>query len=153
MNHKLLATLVATALLLSAQGLMADDELSDAAKYRSQVMNTMSSSFGGFISVFLGKVDLQASEAHIIANSKALAASASLVADLVHAGSEGGDALPAIWEEMDTYQEYANDVKDATAKLAAAAEANDRAAMGAAFKAVGKSCKTCHDDFRAEHEH
>ncbi|MDG1462535.1 MAG: cytochrome c [Gammaproteobacteria bacterium] len=150
MNHKLLATLVTAALLLPAQSLMADDEISDSAKYRSLVMSTIGSSFGGFVNVFLGKVDLQEPQTHLVANSQALADSAALVKDLVQAGSEGGDALPAIWLEMDTYQEYAKNLKDATANLAAAAEANDRAAMGAAFKAVGKSCKACHNKFRAE---
>jgi cytochrome c556 len=51
---------------------------------------------------------------------------------------------------MEGFQKYANDAAEATAALAVAAEANDRGAMGKAFKAVGNSCKGCHDNYRAE---
>jgi len=146
----LLCTLVATGVLATAAH--ADSgEKSDAAKYRHEVMEAMGSSFGNFILLYMNKVDQP--DAHLIANAQALALSASLTADLVPAGSEGGEALPAIWDEMDEYQKYAEEVANNTAALADAAEAGDKAAMGKAFKAAGKSCKGCHDKFREEHDH
>ncbi|MBT5890880.1 MAG: cytochrome c [Chromatiales bacterium] len=153
MNRIFFAAIAAAVLLMPAHSVMADDaELSDAAKYRETVMEAVASSFGGFIAVYLGKVEPNAKEKHLIANTRALAISSTLIGDLVPNGSEGGDALPLIWTEMDTYQKYAQDAADSTAELARAAESGDRAAMGKAFKAVGTSCKTCHDKFREEHE-
>ena len=154
MNRIFFAAVAAAVLLMPAHSAMADDdtELSDAAKYRETVMEAVASSFGGFIAVYLGKVEPNAKEKHLIANTRALAISSTLIGDLVPTGSEGGDALPLIWTEMDTYQKYAQDAADSTAELARAAESGDRAAMGKAFKAVGTSCKTCHDKFREEHE-
>ena len=98
--------------------------------------------------MFMGKVDQ--SDAHMAANARILATASALTADLVPVGSEGGDALPEIWTDMDEFQKYAKQVADTTAELATAAEAGDKAAMGKAFRAVGKSCKGCHDKFRAE---
>ena len=142
--------LTATALLAPLQGALAADEKSDAAKYRSTVMSTIGSSFGGFVSVYLGKVQPADVETHLVANTQALAQAAQLISDLVPAGSEGGDALPAIWKDMEGFQKYAKEAADATASLALAAETNDRGAMGKAFKAVGNTCKGCHDNYRAD---
>ncbi len=150
MNRALYAALIAAFIFLPLQSHADDSEKSDAAKYRDTVMESIGSSFGGFISVYLGKVKPADMQGHLVANTRALAAASSLIDDLVPVGSEGGDALPAIWDEMDQYQQYAADAAEATTALAAAAEANDRAAMGKAFKAVGNSCKGCHDKFRAD---
>ncbi|MDG2156366.1 MAG: cytochrome c [Gammaproteobacteria bacterium] len=152
MNRTFFAAVAAVVLLAPIHSIVADDdtELSDAAKYRETVMEAVASSFGGFIAVYLGKVEPSSKDKHLIANTRALAISSTLIGDLVPAGSEGGDALPLIWTEMDTYQKYSQDATAATAELARAAESGDRAAMGKAFKAVGTSCKTCHDKFRED---
>jgi cytochrome c556 len=150
MTRTFFLALTAAALLAPLQGTLAADEKSDAAKYRSTVMATIGSSFGGFIAVYLGKVKPADTQAHLVANTQALAEAAKLVGDLVPAGSEGGDALPAIWKDMEGFQKYALEVSEATTLLAAAAAENDRAAMGKAFKAVGNSCKGCHDNYRVD---
>jgi len=150
MHKKLILSACAT-LLIVANTASADgdhDDDSNAVKYRHQVMETMGSSFGAFILLFTNKVEQPAE--HWVANARNLASAAALTKDLVPAGSEGGEALPAIWKDMDEYQKYAQDVADATAQLAASAEAGDRAGMGKAFKAAGQSCKGCHDKFREE---
>jgi len=150
-NTRVLIASLALTALVGGPALADDGDISDATKYRQQVMETMGSSFGGFIQLFMNKV--QQPDNHIVANAQALAAAASLTADLVPIGSQGGDALPAIWDEMDEYQKFAKSVADTTAELAAAAEAGDKAAMSKAFRAAGKSCKGCHDKFREEHDH
>jgi len=69
--------------------------------------------------------------------------------DLVPAGSEGGEAAPAIWEDMDGFKEQIQMWRDATA---AAIEANPQS-LDAARPVVGpvlKSCKGCHDSYRIE---
>ena len=69
--------------------------------------------------------------------------------DLVPAGSEGGEAAPAIWEDMGGFKEQIQMWRDATA---AAIEANPQS-LDAARPVVGpvlKSCKGCHDSYRIE---
>jgi cytochrome c556 len=67
--------------------------------------------------------------------------------------SELGDkthALPAIWEQMDSFKANAANLQTQAGKLAAAAQGGDMAAFSAQFAAMGKACGTCHTDFRAK---
>jgi cytochrome c556 len=70
-------------------------------------------------------------------------------------GPEAGktDALPAIWSKPDDFKAAMKLFSDAAPKLNAAAGAGDLAAIKVAFGDVGKSCKNCHETFRAEEEH
>lgn len=59
-------------------------------------------------------------------------------------------ALPAIWTDRAGFDARAAAFQSATASLAAAAQAGDKAAFAAAYKATGESCGSCHDAYRAE---
>ena len=119
----------------------------DAARYRHTVMEAMGSSFGALALIMTNRV---ARPDQLATQAKALAISASVTPTLFPAGSEGGDALPLIWQEQDKVAEAAQRAVDATAALAAAAETGDRAALSKAFKAAGESCKGCHERYKAE---
>ncbi len=69
--------------------------------------------------------------------------------DLVPEGSQGGEAAPAIWEDMAGFKEEISKWRDATA---AAIEANpqDLAAAKPVVGRVLQSCKGCHDSYRIE---
>lgn len=58
-------------------------------------------------------------------------------------------ALPVIWETYPAVNEKADDLKTAVAALLPVA-GNGLSALQGALGDVGKSCKGCHDDFRAE---
>ena len=73
---------------------------------------------------------------------------AQIVPSLFAEGSEGGDTLPAVWEQPEDFQAKLGAFKDATASLKAAAEAEE--GVGQALRAVGQACKSCHDKYRAE---
>ena len=60
------------------------------------------------------------------------------------------EALPAIWEEPDAFQAKVSDFQAAVTELGAAGESGDAAAISAAFGNVGKTCGSCHDDFRED---
>lgn len=60
------------------------------------------------------------------------------------------DALPVIWEEKDDFLEKVSAMQDAAVALAAAAEGGDVAAIGAAFRETGGTCKACHDKYRLD---
>ena len=67
-------------------------------------------------------------------------------------GPEAGktQALADIWAKPDEFKAAMKMFSDAAPKLNAAANAGDVAAIKTAFGDVGKACKNCHDQFRAE---
>ena len=78
-----------------------------------------------------------------------------LEADLAAMFPEGSgegktDALPKIWSDWEGFSEAAAKAKKAGDDVAAALDAQDNAAFGAAMKAMGGACKGCHKKFRKE---
>jgi len=67
-------------------------------------------------------------------------------------GPEAGktQALADIWTKPAEFKAAMKMFSDTAPKLQAAATGGDIAAVKAAFGDVGKSCKNCHDKFRAE---
>lgn len=59
-------------------------------------------------------------------------------------------ALPAIWEKPDDFASKDRDLQQAAQALKAAADSGDLAAIQARFADLGKTCKACHDTYRAE---
>jgi cytochrome c556 len=57
-------------------------------------------------------------------------------------------ALPVIWTKADDFAAAARRLGDEAAKLDAAADAGDMAAVVAQTPKVGAACKSCHDKFR-----
>ena len=68
------------------------------------------------------------------------------------AGSGEGktDALPEVWEDWEAFSEAAEKAKNAAADVAAALDAKDNAALGAAMKGMGGACKGCHKELRKQ---
>ena len=62
----------------------------------------------------------------------------------------GSRALPAVWTDRAGFNARAAAFAQATDRLAAAAQAGDKAAFAEAWKATGASCGACHDAYRAE---
>lgn len=65
-------------------------------------------------------------------------------------GSLGGksEALPAIWENWDRFSSLAEQLTSSAEQLKLATrDANPKSIMKS-FASVGKSCKSCHTDFR-----
>lgn len=60
------------------------------------------------------------------------------------------DALPAIWESKEDFLAKESAFQEAVTKLVAATETGDVAAIGAAFKETGGTCKACHDKYRLD---
>ena len=80
------------------------------------------------------------------AMEKIAANAAEIPADFP-AGSEGGDALPAIWANFADFEAKAAALKTA-ADAAAAATGGGVEAFGPAFGAVGQACGACHQTYR-----
>ncbi|OOG28134.1 cytochrome C [Thioalkalivibrio denitrificans] len=64
-------------------------------------------------------------------------------------GTDFGEtnALPAIWENWERYEQLSEDTHQAAVRLLEAIEAGE-ANLGPRFREVGQSCTACHDDFR-----
>lgn len=62
-------------------------------------------------------------------------------------------ALAEIWTKPKDFEAAQKLFAEAAPKLLAAANANDIDGVKASFGGVGKSCKNCHDTFRAPEEH
>ena len=60
------------------------------------------------------------------------------------------DALAEIWQKPDDFAAKAKDFQAAALAFNAAAQANDVSAIRAAHGNLGKSCKACHDLYRAK---
>lgn len=58
------------------------------------------------------------------------------------------EALPAIWERPAEFQQANSKFVDEAAKFNTVALAGDVAAVGPAMKALGGTCKGCHENFR-----
>ena len=76
-------------------------------------------------------------------------------ADWFPAGT-GTDILPKtrakaeIWQKPDDFTAKDRDFQQAAQTFKAAADAGDLAAIKSRFEALGKTCKACHDSYRAE---
>jgi cytochrome c556 len=63
--------------------------------------------------------------------------------------SKDSDAKPEIWKNKADFNDWAKQLKEDTAKAAAAA-AGGIATLQPAFAAVGKSCQGCHESYRVQ---
>ncbi len=63
------------------------------------------------------------------------------------------DAKPEIWSDPTTFSEAIQKLTDATAQLSKLADAGDVDGVKGQVRAVGGSCKNCHDKFRVPEEH
>lgn len=116
-----------------------------AVKYRANTMEAI----GGHMKAIAGIVRGEVPHTdHLPLHAGALADLAEAVPSLFGEGSEGGDALPAVWEEPEDFQAKVDAFREATANLKAAAAAGE--GVRQAFGAVGQACKGCHDKYRAE---
>lgn len=60
------------------------------------------------------------------------------------------EALAAIWERPEEFEEKAQDFVNASAEMVTLAAAGDPAAVGAHVATLGGTCKACHDNFRLD---
>lgn len=83
------------------------------------------------------------------AGQKIQAHSAELLAHFPKDTAGESRAKPEIWAQWAEFETRAKDFQAAAARLANATKSDDKAAIGAAQQAAGKTCGGCHDTFRA----
>ena len=124
----------------------------DAIKFRHAIMTEMAAHMAALNYILTVKVD---AEAFAQGHADALARASAEMDVLFPAGSGEGDteALPAIWEDAEAFAAAVDEAQQAATKLQATLAGGDRKATMAAFAATGKTCKNCHESYRAEHDH
>ncbi|MEZ5562741.1 MAG: cytochrome c [Gammaproteobacteria bacterium] len=149
MHQRNLTALLALVTLCFAGNSFGATAPADAIKYRKAVMSAMAAHTSAFSLINFGRVEHQG---HMLAHVDALATLGTQLKVLFPAGSGTGDtdALPLIWQEQARFAELLTASEKSTADLRTAVAAGDKAATMKAFKAVGESCKGCHDRYRKE---
>lgn len=121
---------------------VADEE---QVEYRQDVMSAV----GGTMAA-IGKILKQEVERpnDIGPLAAALSELANTAQSIFPEGSEGGDALPKIWEESEDFGKRLSALKDAASALREVASSGDMAQIGPAVGDVGQTCRGCHRRYR-----
>lgn len=130
----------------------------DTIKYRNAVMSSMAAHMNALTLIVFDKVDgADYAQSHADAVANASAELDVLFPEISRDGET--DALPAIWKNPDEFATAVADAQAAANDLRTAVGGGDRKALMAALAGAGKSCKGCHESYRAEdhdddsHEH
>jgi len=140
-------TAVIAAALIAATAPAQAEEPENYIKYRQAVMKAIGGHTGAAGQIVRGKVS---PEGALAMHADALAALNADISSLFPEGSDFGEtrAKEEIWSDRAAFDKAAGDAKTATAAFAAAVAAGDKEKIGAAYRNVGESCKTCHKQFR-----
>lgn len=114
-----------------------------AAEYREHVMESIGGHMQAAADILRQKVPHQD---HLRLHVNALADMAGIAHTLFPEGSEGGDALPAIWSNADDFASRLADFEAAAGDLKVAV--SNGSDVGATFQKLGQACKSCHDNYR-----
>ena len=139
---RVLVGLLAAVLAASAA---ADD---NAVKYRQHTMDAVGGHMNDLVAIAKGEVD---HKDHIALHASSLAGLARIAPELFGPDTKTGadtKALPKIWEQPDVFKQRLDAFKTAADDLDAVVKGGDMTKFGAAVGALGKSCKSCHDDFK-----
>ncbi|MCV2358134.1 cytochrome c [Paucibacter sp. TC2R-5] len=123
----------------------------DAVKYRKAAFTVMANHFGRISAMAQGKVPFDAAAAS--ANAEIVATMAMLPFSAFPEGTHGtdkGTPKASVWSERAKFDEGAKALQAESVKLVAAAKSNNLDALKAAMGNTGKTCKSCHDNFRNE---
>lgn len=119
-------------------------------KERMDLMKSIADQMKTIGRMIKGEDDYDADQASNAART--ILAHAEKFPEMFPEGTAGApsEALPAIWQDWETFLQISADLKRHANDLSAAAEtASDVDAIRPHFVAVGKTCSACHEDFRA----
>jgi cytochrome c556 len=146
-------TLGIFAVALTGSALAAGPKPEEQIKYRQAGYSFMSWNMGKIKGELGGSYD--AKQVTVAANVIAAIANSGMGA-LFGPGTDKdiGDVhtnvKPELFQKMDEVKKLSGEFIAAANNLAKVAATGDKAAVEKAFGAVGKSCKACHDQFRAK---
>lgn len=138
--------LVCIGMLVTAQAAYSDAEAD--INYRKSVMRVVGGHMLGMGTILKGRIHADDLSYH----ARGMANVAKLAPKVFPEGSGEGKtaAMPEIWQDRDEFDSIMDDFVKAANQIADAAEAGDMSQVGPAMKALGGSCKACHDKFKAD---
>lgn len=148
--------LIALASFVHAGSTQADqhegsDEADPAIKYRQSVMSIIGTNMGAIGDIMKNQLPVPGA---IATHAGLMAESAALIAPAFKQNISAGptDAKANIWKDWAKFEAAVADYEKAARNLQTAATGQDPSAVGAAMKALGKSCGGCHKPFRKPKE-
>ena len=137
-----LVTLTVLGVLLSATlPSRADDQ--DVIDYRTHVMKTLDEQMGAIGMILENKVPADNFATHL----KVLAVTATQAKKAFEPKVPGGNAKPEVWSNWADFSKRLDELVTTTADLAAAAQHDSVAVVGAKLRSTLK-CKSCHETYR-----
>ena len=121
------------------------NEGSPQAEYRELVMEAVGAHMEASVAIVRKEVELSD---HLTSHADALASLAVVSADIFPKGSEGGDALPAIWQKPQDFKAKLQAFEDSAGAFKSAVDANDSEVIRAKLRDLGQSCRSCHRSYR-----
>lgn len=120
-----------------------------AIKYRQNIMNSMSGLLGTAVGQLRDGFAFGPDLSGVAAGLKLVSAN---IVVLFPEGTDVGEtkAKPEVWSDSESFADKSRQAAEATAAFAEAVDSGDKKLMLQAFKAVGESCKGCHETFRAK---
>lgn len=152
-SHKTLL-LAAVAALGIGMAPVAVSHLNDkemGQSYRQSWFALVAMNFGGMATMLEGKIPWN--DEQMATWGKELGILVSMDANRGFVpGTEKGTtrAKPEIWENKDDFNSKMADFKKAAAALAEVSGSGDKKAIANGIMATGKTCKSCHDEYKAE---
>lgn len=146
-------TMLATCMLLTTPVLAKDSPEESAIKVRQGYMHLQAYSLGPLIAMIKRDRDYDADVAQTMANNLQNLQGVNIAGAWMKGTStdefDETRALPAIWTHTDDLGDKSKKSADAIAELVKVA-GNGLKEMTPKVKNVADSCKSCHDDYRAE---
>ncbi|MCW9003442.1 MAG: cytochrome c [Rhodospirillales bacterium] len=143
-----LSTFAAAALVVSAAPAMADGD--GAIEHRKAIYSAVGGNMKAMVAILKGKVPFKDD---LKVHARAMHELSMIAGRAFPEGSDFGetDAKEEIWKKPAEFKAAMEAFQKAAAGLDAAAATGQFQATADAVNALGKTCKNCHDTFRAKH--
>lgn len=141
------AALAALALSVPGQAFSFDEGADATIDYRQGVMRAVGGNVASVAAIVVDGADFRD---NLAMHTQFLADSTRDIPALFPEGSDFGetDALSSVWEDPDKFAQRSRETHEAAVALHEAVGQGDSAEIGQRFRALGQSCRSCHEDFR-----
>jgi cytochrome c556 len=149
--RRLLACSALAAALVSPLALSHFDDKQVNQSYRQSWFTLLAMNFGPMGSMAKGEMPWDDEALKGYARELEAVANLNLMRGFAE-GSEQGTtrAKPEIWQNKADFESKLEDLRKASAALNAMAGNGDRKAIAEQIGAVGKTCKSCHDEYKSK---
>jgi cytochrome c556 len=131
---------------------MSEKQAKSAIEFRQSIFQLVKSNIGPLGAMAKGRIPMN--EAVIETNALRMEQLSLMITDYFKADTRGAGvksgALDKIWDDQAGFAQKTQDFTAASAALLSTVKAKDTANYKSAIAGVGKTCKACHDDYKAD---